>query len=136
VLDPHNAGNTVDLVVINMGMNDKGKPSLDPFKAAMNDYIARAWAVGIEVLLVTPMQSNIFYEPNQTDRVPRLQIASAIKEVAAAQNATCIDVYTEWANLETRGIMPFSQIHNGFNHPGVFGMTVYADAIMRAFPAA
>ena len=134
-LDAHNAGNTIDLLVINMGMNDKGKPSLDPFKAAMTDYIAQARAAGIEVLLVTPMQSNIFYEPNQTDRVPRLEIASAIKEVAAAQNATCVDVYTEWANLATRGIMPFSQLHNGFNHPGVFGMTVYADVIMRAFPA-
>jgi hypothetical protein len=134
VLDPHNAGSRVDLVVIAMGMNDKGKPTLDPFKAAMNEYIDKARAAGIEVLLVTPMQSNPYYEPNQTDRVPRARIAEAILEVGEARDATVIDVHTEWNNMATRGILPFSQLHNTYNHPAVFGMRLYADTILRAFP--
>jgi len=34
VLDPHNAGNRVDLLIIAMGMNDLGKPNMDAFNAA------------------------------------------------------------------------------------------------------
>jgi len=45
-----------------------------------------------------------------------------------------VDVYTEWVNQATRGISPFSQLHNTFNHPGIAGMRVYADALLRAFP--
>jgi lysophospholipase L1-like esterase len=135
VLDPHNAGNRVDLVVIAMGMNDKGKPSLDPFRQAMSDYIDKARAAGIEVLLVTPLQSNPYYEPKQTDRVPRAQIAAAILDVAAAKHATAVDVQTQWNNQASRGIAPFSQLHNTFNHPGAAGMRLYANTILRAFPA-
>jgi lysophospholipase L1-like esterase/GH24 family phage-related lysozyme (muramidase) len=134
VIDVSNAGNKIDVVVINMGMNDKGKPTLDPFKGALKTYIDMARGAGIEVVLVSPMQSNPYYEPNQTDRVTRLEIASAIKEVATEKTATYVDVYQAWVNQSTQGVLPFSQLHNTFNHPGPAGHKVYADTILRAFP--
>lgn len=135
VLDVDAGGNPVDLVVIAMGMNDKGSSTMSSFNAAMNDYIDKARAAGIEVMLVTPLQSNIYYEVNQTDRVPRARIAEAILAIGEARDATVIDVQTEWNNLATRGIAPLSQLHNMFNHPGALGMRLYADTILRAFPA-
>lgn len=135
IIDVNNGGNRIDLVVINMGMNDKGKPTLDPFKGALKTYIDMSRAAGIEVLLVSPMQSNPYYEPNQTDRVTRLEIAGAIKEVATEKVATYVDVYQAWVDQSTHGVLPFSQLHNTFNHPGAAGHAVYADTILRAFPA-
>jgi len=38
-----------------------------------------------------------------------------------------------WTDLARRGVPPFSQLHNCSNHPGIFGMTVYADTILRFF---
>jgi hypothetical protein len=84
-------------------------------------------------MLVTPMQSNIYYEPKQTDRVPRAQIAQAIRDIAGETNTTCIDVWQEWQNQERLGIAPLSQLHNMYNHPGDPGHEMYAASILRAF---
>jgi len=35
-------------------------------------------------------------------------------------------------HVATRGVAPVSQIHNMINHPGVAGMKVYAETILRA----
>ncbi|HEX8915579.1 MAG TPA: GDSL-type esterase/lipase family protein, partial [Humisphaera sp.] len=134
VMDPHNAGKTVDLAIIAMGMNDFGKPSLTPYKDALRGYIAQAKAAGIEVLLVTPIQSNPYYDAVNTVWVPRAQIAQAMREVAAETGVACADAYTEWVNQGSRGVAPVSQLHNWFNHPGNAVMKVIASAIMGHFP--
>ncbi|HEX8915580.1 MAG TPA: SGNH/GDSL hydrolase family protein [Humisphaera sp.] len=136
VMDPHRAGKRVDLVIIAMGMNDKGKPSLDPYKNALRGYIAEAKAAGIEVLMVTPIQSNPFYDKVNTYWVPRSQIAGAMRQVAAETHVALADAYTEWVNQGSRGIAPASQLHNWFNHPGNAGMKVIAGAILGHFPGA
>jgi lysophospholipase L1-like esterase len=135
VMEPHQNGHPVDLVVIELGMNDLGKPSLDPYKQAMDGYIDQARAAGIEVLLVTPHQSNPYYDATYTNWVPRAQIAQAVRDLAAAEHVACADVYTEWVNQATHGVAPVSQLHNWFNHPGEAGMRLYADTILRFFPA-
>ena len=71
--------------------------------------------------------------PTRSD--PRWRSPTPSRKSPPRQNATCVDVHTEWVNQATRGIPPFSQLHNMFNHPGVEGMKVYANAILRAFPA-
>jgi len=134
VLNPHAAGHRVDLLVIAMGMNDLGKPSLDPVKAKLRDYISRAKAVGMDVLLVTPMQSNPYYDAVFTDWVPREQVAAAIRDVGVADGIATADVFTEWMNQSARGIAPVSQLHNWLNHPGTPGHRLYADTILRFFP--
>jgi hypothetical protein len=84
-------------------------------------------------MLVTPIQSNEYYEPKQTDRVPRATIAQAIRDVAAQENVTLVDMWQEWQNQATHGIAPSSQLHNMFNHPGEPGHQLYAASILRAF---
>jgi lysophospholipase L1-like esterase len=133
VLDVNASGKKIDLVVIAMGMNDFGKPSMTPFKDAMRGYIDKARAAGIEVMLVTPIQSNEYFEPKQTDRVPRATIAQAIRDIGAEENVTTIDMWQEWQNQATHGIAPSSQLHNMFNHPGEPGHQLYAATILRAF---
>lgn len=137
ILDVDAAGTQVDLVVIAMGMNDlgklNGKTDLTAFNNAMHDYIQKAHDAGMEVLLVTPIQSNIYYEPMQTDRTSRANIAQAIRDIAHAENVTCVDMWQEWQNQATRGIAPLSQLHNMFNHPGEPGHEMYASAIQKAF---
>jgi lysophospholipase L1-like esterase len=134
VIDPHRAGKRVDLVIIAMGMNDKGKPTLDPYKSALRGYIAQAKAAGIEVLMVTPIQSNPFYDKVNQYAVPRAQIASAMRQVASETHVALADAYTEWVNQGSRGIAPSSQLHNWFNHPGNAGMKVIANSILGHFP--
>ncbi|MGC3996318.1 MAG: SGNH/GDSL hydrolase family protein [Anaeromyxobacter sp.] len=134
VLDPHNAGHKVDLLVIALGMNDTGKPSTAAYKAKIRDYIARAKAVGMEVLLVPPIQSNPYFDAVHDTWVPREQIASALREVATQDNIAMADVFTEWMNQSAKGIAPVSQLHNWFNHPGTPGHKLYADTILRFFP--
>jgi lysophospholipase L1-like esterase len=123
----------VDLLVIALGMNDLGKPSLDAFNQAMSSYIDRARGAGMEVLLVTPLQSNPYYDEVLTDRVPRAQIAVAIWQLAVEKGVACADVFTAWVNQAARGIAPVSQLHNWFNHPGAGGHQLYVDTILRLF---
>jgi lysophospholipase L1-like esterase len=82
VINPHKAGKRVDTVIIAMGMNDYGRPSMDPYKNALRKYIAEAKSVGIEVLLVTPIQSNPYYDAVNTTHAPKSQIAQAMRDVA------------------------------------------------------
>jgi lysophospholipase L1-like esterase len=135
VLNPHHAGNRTDLLVIALGMNDKGLPNTDAFKQQLTGYVNRAKAAGMEVLLVTPMDSNPHFAPWFNIYAPRGRIAEAIRGVARSTGTAAADVYTDWVNQSARGVAPVSQLHNWFNHPGERGMRLYADALLRLFPA-
>jgi lysophospholipase L1-like esterase len=133
ILDQQKTGNTIDCVVINLGMNDTGlSNTINNSKTALATYIDQARAAGIEVIVMTPVESNAYYNPS--NRAPRSVVAAAIKEVAASKNAALMDMYQEWVNQGTRGISPFSQLHNTFNHPGVAGHRLMSDALLRMFP--
>jgi lysophospholipase L1-like esterase len=119
--------------VINLGMNDTGvSPSLSTSQSALATYIDQARAAGMEVIVMTPIESNAYYNPS--NRAPRSTVAAAIKEVALSKDAAFLDMYQEWVNQGTRGIAPFSQLHNTYNHPGVAGHRLIADALLRVFP--
>jgi len=133
ILDLDASGQQVDCVVINLGMNDTGvSPSLSTSQSALATYIDQARAAGIEVIVMTPIESNPYYNPS--NRAPRSTVAAAIKQTALSKNAAFIDMYQEWVNQGTRGIAPFSQLHNTFNHPGVAGHKLISDTLLRMFP--
>ena len=54
-------------------------------------------------------------------------------DVAKEENVAAADVWTEFINQASRGIPPFSQLHNWLNHPGANGHKIYADVILRCF---
>jgi lysophospholipase L1-like esterase len=135
VLQPNDAGKHVDLVIIAMGMNDFGKPSLTAYKNALRGYIADAKSRGIDVIMQTTIQSNPYYDPVIAgDHVARSVIAQAMRDVGAETGVAVADAYTEWVNQAYKGIAPVSQLHNWFNHPGNAGHKVIANAILPFFP--
>ena len=131
------ASQPIDLLVIALGINDDGRndagqPDASEFKRAMNGYIDQAQARGMEVLLVTPLTYHPFHEMKK-DWAPRATLVTAIRELAAEQNVGLADVNQNWEYQGTRGIAPYSQLHNNINHPGEAGHVVYAETILPFF---
>lgn len=127
-----------DLVLIDFGANDAsgpigGKPNNPPdqFKEDMRAIVKKARDAGMEVLIVVGERSNPWLKPNVFERWPAYR--QAMLEVAKEENVAAADVWTEFANQASRGIPPFSQLHNWLNHPGKNGHKIYADVILRCF---
>jgi len=85
----------------------------------------------MEVILVVTMQQNPWMKTDVARRW--LDYRKALLELGEEEKVGVADVYTEWMNLATRGIPPFSQLHNWINHPGAFGHGVYAEVVLRFF---
>jgi len=127
-----------DVVVIAFGLNDAdgpvgGAPRNPPesYREHVRAIIRKAREIGAEALLVTPPQPSPMLRNGMAERVPAYR--AALLELSREENAAVADVYTEWLNLARRGIPPFSQLHNGYNHPGAAGHALYADALLRCF---
>lgn len=125
-----------DLLLIALGLNDAGghpkknaKVPAPVFKEAIRKMVVAAKESGSEVILVTPFHGNPWCVPGS--RVHKH--VEALKELAREENVACADVYTAWGQLRQRGIAPYSQVHNGINHPGSFGHSVYSDCILGLF---
>jgi lysophospholipase L1-like esterase len=132
------AGSGADLIVIAFGLNDAdgpiGGPPKNPpeaYKEQIRAILRKARAAGMEALLVVPMQPNPFLKNGIAERIPAYR--AALLALADEENAGVADVYTEWMNQGRRGIPPFSQLHNGINHPGESGHGLYADVLLRFF---
>ncbi len=129
-----------DLVLIAFGANDAsssigGAPRNSPeqFKALISELVAAVKADGAEVMLVVTMQQNPWLKNNVAERWPKYR--QAMLEIGREQNVAVADVYTEWMNSATRGVPPYTMLHNWINHPGDVGHKIYADTILRFFPA-
>ena len=129
-----------DLIFIAFGANDASgtvgdEPKTPParFQQDLLALTQQAKVAGSEVVLLTTMELNPCLKNGVTKRWPAYQ--QAIVDVAQAEHVGLADVHTEWLNLAARGIPPVSQLHNGINHPGPFGHGVYADVLLRFFPA-
>lgn len=127
-----------DLLVVFFGANDVDGPVGGPPKNSMKDFEAdmaalfrRAREAGIEVLAFTPMQLNPWLSNRAAQRQPAYR--EALLRAAEVESVAVADGYSEWLNLATRGIPPFSQLHNWKNHPGAFGHGVLADVALRFF---
>jgi len=127
-----------DLVLIAFGGNDAAGPvgrppstPVDQFKKDMQAMTRRAKQEGMEVMLVVTMQQNPWHPNRVVERWPAYR--QALIDIANEEGVGCADVYTEWVNQATRGIPPWSQLHNWINHPGAAGHKVYADVILRFF---
>jgi lysophospholipase L1-like esterase len=125
-----------DLLLIAFGGNDAagaiGRPPRNPaprFKEDMRKMARRAKEAGMEVILVITMQQH----PWQATAKRWPAYRQALLELAEEEEVACADVYTEWMNQATRGIPPFTQLHNWINHPGKAGHELYADVILRFF---
>lgn len=125
-----------DLLIIALGANDADGRSWDQpprnpapqFREDIRRMVRAAKQAGTEAMLVTPLHPH---------EIPAEKYISghrqALLDVAQEENAACADVYADWQNLATRGIPPFTQLHNTSNHPGPFGHSIYAKAILRFF---
>lgn len=130
-----------DVLVIAFGLNDAdgpltGGPKNPPaqFKKDVRAIIAKAKESGTSVLLVTPFQPSPFRANGVATRI--LDYRKALLELAEEEQVACADVYTDWMSQASRGIPPFSQLHNWINHPGPVGHALYAETILRFFPVA
>jgi len=128
-----------NLVVIAFGANDAsggvGKGPKNPpesFREQMISLVRQAKTLGSEVVLVMGMQMNPWHPNEAAKRQP--EYLKVLQEIARSEQVALADVYTEWLNLASHGIPPFSQLHNWVNHPGILGHKVYADTLLRFFP--
>ncbi len=128
-----------DLVVIAFGANDVSGsvgrgPSTPPeqFRENILAMVRRAKQEGMEVVLVVPMQLNPMHPNGAAARQPEYR--RILLDVAESEGVGCADVYTAWLNQATRGVPPWSQLHNWLNHPGKAGHKLYADVLLRFFP--
>lgn len=126
-----------DLVLLAFGGNDVGGPigrapnnPPEQFKEDMRTLIRQARSGGAEVMLVVFVQQLPW--GHLAPRWPAYR--QAMLELSKEEDVAVADVYTEWMNLASRGIPPFTQLHNWLNHPGIFGHQVYAETILRFFP--
>ncbi len=127
-----------DLVVISFGGNDAGgsiggKPNNPPakFKEDLRAMIKTAKAANAEVLLVVTMHQSARLKNKVAERWP--EYVKAELDLAKEENIGTADCDSEWQNQVSRGIPPFSQLHNGINHPGKSGHKLFADVILRFF---
>jgi lysophospholipase L1-like esterase len=127
-----------DLVLIDFGGNDVsgpigGKPNNPPeqFKEDMRAIVKKARAAGMEVLIIVGEHSNPWLKPNLFERWTAYR--QAMLDVAKEENVAAADIWTDFVNQASRGIPPFSQLHNWLNHPGKNGHKIYADVILRCF---
>lgn len=130
-----------DLLIVMMGVNDADGPSTDGSKAKvpaptygqhLENIIKSAQDAGIEVILMTSMQPYPMKPGGHAQRWP--DYVEQQKQLAEKYHVGLADTYAEWLNLQTRGIPPYSQLHNWNNHPGAFGHGVMADVPLRFFP--
>jgi len=126
-----------DLLLIQLGINDASNPGRGPripadeFAGLFENLVAKARQAGMEVLILTSMQTNPFAADGDAQRWP--EYVAIMKEVAARQGAAVADTCAEWLNLASRGIPPYSQLHNWINHPGADGHALFAEVVMRFF---
>ena len=130
-----------DLAFIMIGVNDchKGLHDLQPrtppaeFEPAFDALVSQCLDAGIEVVILTTMETNPFDANGDAARWAAYR--DAIRRVSDARATGYGDTYEDWQRLRYRGIPPFSQLHNWINHPGAWGHAVFADAALRFFPA-
>lgn len=127
-----------DVIIVAFGVNDADGPvggaprnPPDAYREQIRAVLRRAREIGAEALLVTPLQPSPMLRNGMAERVPAYR--AALLGLAREENAAVADVYTEWLHLARRGIPPFSQLHNGYNHPGAAGHALYAEVLLRAF---
>lgn len=117
-----------DLLVLAFTGMQNANNRLPELKAYWTRFVTDAKQAGMDVLLVTKMQTiTLDGRPGTTPQ------RDTMIEVALKENVACADVHTAWLNLAAQGIPPQSQLHNWANHPGDFGMRVYAETILRVF---
>lgn len=129
-----------DLVLVDFGVNDLSGPIGKPPKKPLPDYqkdmeslIKQLRAGGAEVIVLAPGVVNPWWKNGAGKRQPEYAKAS----IAAANNqdAAAVDPVAELNQSVAHGIPAWSQLHNWLNHSGDYGHGVYAEVMLRCFPA-
>ncbi len=129
-----------DLILLDFGVNDLSGPvggapklALPDYEKGMESLIEQARAGGAEVLVLAPGVIMPWLKNHAAQRQP--EYAKAAIKAANKEGAAAADPFAEFNQLSARGIPPWSQIHNWINHPGDLGHQIYADVLLRFFPA-
>lgn len=129
-----------DLILLDFGVNDLSGPVGQPPKLPLADYqkgmeslIKAARAGGAEVLVLAPGVVIPWAKNHAGQRQP--EYAKASIKAANNEGAAAADPFAEFNQLSARGIPPWSQVHNWINHPGDLGHQIYAEVLLRFFPA-
>jgi lysophospholipase L1-like esterase len=129
-----------DLILVDFGVNDLSGPiggapnkTPDEYAKSMRELISKCRASGSEVLVIAPGLVMPWLKNHAADRVPVYEKAAI--EAADKEGAAAADPIADFNQLGARGIPPWSQIHNWINHPGDLGHEVYAETLLRFFPA-
>lgn len=130
-----------DLAFVMLGINDCHKPlraehprtPLSEYIPAFAELISRCQGAGIEVIILSSMETNPLDANGDASRWEGYRLA--MKHTAELTRVGYGDTYEEWQRLRYRGIPPFSQLHNWINHPGAWGHAIFSDMALRFFPA-
>ena len=63
--------------------------------------------------------------------VPLIQRVNAVREIAAREGVSLVDVYSLWEDYAAAGYPMDALLANGVNHPSTVGHEVYAMALMQ-----
>lgn len=138
---PEVLGQKPDLVVVAFGANDadhhliKEGPRIlvEEFAGALGAIADKSKAAGADVLFVTTFPPSPWLKNGLSKRIEADFNPVALK-VADGHGAAVADVHREYLQFNSRGIPWWSQNHNGVNHPGDLGHSIYAETILRCFP--
>jgi lysophospholipase L1-like esterase len=129
-----------DLVLVDFGANDMAGPvggapnkTVPAYQQGMTSLVHQIRAAGAEVLIILPEAVNPWLENHQFQRQP--EYAKAATAVADQEGAAVADFCAAFVGQQARGIPFWSQFHNWINHPGNLGHEIYANLLLRFFPA-
>lgn len=123
-----------DLVTLEF-INDMGIPR-DQMQTRYEDILRRTRAAGAELLLITPHFSMPAWMGRTVSRGPETRPnVTFLREFGAANGLPVADAARRWERLESEGIPYEILLRNGINHPEDRGHRMFAEEILRFFPA-
>jgi len=115
-----------DLVLINLGINDwLFTGSVPTFVTNMQAIINRCFAIGANVMLVTPAPSAVAYP---SDRNLQLAYVAAIKQLGIVNNIAVIDFFSYLGSYEDVSVLNYYGTGN-LLHPSAIGYAAEAKLI-------
>ncbi len=124
-----------DLVTVNF-VNDSNMPP-DQVKTHYAWMLQVLREAGAEVVFITPHLMRPDWMPVETLRPltdPRPYV-HALREIASEHDVAYADAAEEWVTLWRRGIPHVTLLANSINHPDARGHAIFAETLMRLFPA-
>jgi lysophospholipase L1-like esterase len=116
-------------------INDMGIPR-DDMQARYTEILRRVHAAGATLLLITPHFSMPAWMglPHSRGGETRPNV-TFLREFAAANGLPLADASKRWEQLDGEGVPYETLLRNGINHPEDHGHRIFAEEVLRLFPA-